>query len=156
MTARERLHSMIRTDDGDRTVWSEDEATTALDAYRTEVLAAGAAMLRRQSRHHLNRPHFNAGLRQAAVLLDRLTTRGADSVNDGDFFQAGHTYQASVHADLVFECLAMSVDPDTGERAAVGWRFGPPHNGIRPGKLAGLGADDWACCDWTDTAREAS
>lgn len=46
MTARGRLHAMIRTDDGDRTVWSEDEATTALDAYRAEVIAKAIGRLR--------------------------------------------------------------------------------------------------------------
>lgn len=67
------------------------------------------------------------------------------------FFQPGHTYSAHLHADIRFECLALSADPDTGEQQAIGWRFSPPHDGIRRHRLAALDASDWACCGWTDT-----
>lgn len=46
MNARERLHQMIHTSEDSRTVWAEDEATAALDAYRTEVIAKAIGRLR--------------------------------------------------------------------------------------------------------------
>ncbi|MGW1533928.1 hypothetical protein [Streptomyces aureus] len=63
------------------------------------------------------------------------------------FFEAGRAYRSSQHGDLQFRCLAIEPQPDTGEVRAVGWR----HNG-RSGKwtLTDLGADDWACCGWTE------
>ncbi|MGS2588046.1 hypothetical protein [Streptomyces hebeiensis] len=45
MNARERLAAMIRTNPGSMTVWSTVEASTALDAYRDEVLAEAAETL---------------------------------------------------------------------------------------------------------------
>lgn len=68
------------------------------------------------------------------------------------FFRAGRTYQANSHADIVFECLVISADPDTGKQVAIGWRFGPPHNGVRPCRLADLDAADLACCNWAEAA----
>lgn len=69
-----------------------------------------------------------------------------------EFFRAGRTYRASFHADLVFECLAVSTDPETETVVAIGWRFGPPSpcNGVRPYKLADLNHTDFTCCNWTE------
>lgn len=75
-------------------------------------------------------------------------SRAREGLEPADFFEPGHTYTATKHADLIFECLALSADPDTGEQQAIGWRYGPPHNGVRRHQLAALGPDDWACCDW--------
>ena len=72
------------------------------------------------------------------------------------FFRAGQTYQANSHADIRFECLVISADPDTGEQVAIGWRFGPPRDGARPVRLADLNAEDLACCNWTEAAEPRS
>ncbi|MBL3664441.1 hypothetical protein JL475_00075 [Streptomyces sp. M2CJ-2] len=92
----------------------------------------------------------------AAVLASKIS-RGAVRPNnllmlpDPGFFEAGRTYQSSRHANLRFECLAISVDPATRETLAVGWRFGPPEDqGARSHEIAALDAADWACCGWTD------
>lgn len=67
-----------------------------------------------------------------------------------DFFEAGRTYTASVHADIAFDCLAISADPNDGKQVGIGWRYGPPHDGARAVKLATLDDSDFACCDWTE------
>jgi hypothetical protein len=46
MSARERLHLMVRTDAGSMTVWSEAEVSDALDAYRTESIHKAVGRLR--------------------------------------------------------------------------------------------------------------
>jgi hypothetical protein len=90
----------------------------------------------------------------AAVLASKIS-RGAVRPNnlrmlpDPGFFEAGRTYESSLHAELRFECLAISIDPATRETQAVGWRFGPPDKGAKV-TLAALDARDWACCNWTD------
>ncbi|MFI6653249.1 hypothetical protein ACIBI8_37375 [Streptomyces sp. NPDC050529] len=43
---------MVRADQGDMTVWSADEVRHALDAYRAEVLAEGAAELRARAKQY--------------------------------------------------------------------------------------------------------
>jgi hypothetical protein len=78
------------------------------------------------------------------------TLRAYGTTAPVEFFQAGRTYRAGLHADLVFECLAISVVPDTGQRVAVGWRFGPSRDGVRPCKLAALDSGDFACCGWSE------
>jgi hypothetical protein len=52
MSARKTLEAMVSTDQGDMTVWSSDEVQYALDAYRAEVLAEGAAELRARAKHY--------------------------------------------------------------------------------------------------------
>ncbi|PWI08358.1 hypothetical protein DIZ27_23250 [Streptomyces sp. NWU339] len=94
--------------------------------------------------------HQYAGDDAAARAEEKSSPVGADATPA--FFQPGRTYRSRRCADLRFECLALSADPDTGEQQAIGWRYGPPHNGVRRHKLAALGADDWTCCDWADTA----
>jgi hypothetical protein len=90
-----------------------------------------------------------------AVIASKIS-RGAVRPNnlrmlpEPGFFEAGHTYQSSLHADLRFECLAISFDPATRQTQAIGWRFGPPAEGVRKHQLAALDASDWACCAWTE------
>ena len=52
MNARKALEAMVSTDEGDMTVWSSGEVQSALDAYRAEVLAEGAAELRERARYY--------------------------------------------------------------------------------------------------------
>lgn len=96
-----------------------------------------------------------------AVIASKIS-RGAVRPNnlrmlpEPGFFEAGRTYRSSLHADLRFECLAISVDPTTRETQAIGWRFGPPDEGIRKHRLAALDASDWSCCDWTDITEDGA
>ncbi len=171
MSARKLLQLMIRTDRGSMTVWSKSEVASALDAYRAEVLRESADEIERQQaiEEAEERDRFGfldheseicrGAVRDKAEWLRRLadgekSSREADATSD--FFHPGRAYAARRHADLRFECLALSAGPDTGERKAIGWRYGPPHNGVRPHRLAALGADDWACCDWTETTNSAT
>lgn len=84
----------------------------------------------------------------AAARAEKSSPTGADATPP--FFQPGITYRSRRCADLLFECLTLSADPDTGAPRAIGWRFGPPHSRIRKHKIAALDAHDWACCDWTE------
>jgi len=95
-----------------------------------------------------------------AVIASKIS-RGAVRPNnllmlaEPGFFESGRTYQSSLHADLRFECLAISADPATRETQAIGWRFGPPNEGVRKHRLAALDASDWSCCDWNDVTETA-
>ncbi|MGW3144894.1 hypothetical protein ACWDG1_09470 [Streptomyces sp. NPDC001177] len=69
------------------------------------------------------------------------------------FFEAERTYRSSRCGDFQFRCLAIEAQPETSEVRAVGWRYVG-----RTGKwtLTDLGADDWACCGWTDVTGEVA
>lgn len=64
MNARERVQVMIRTDRHSETVWSDSEASDALDAYRAEVLVEVADLL------------MQADETAAALLVDRMRDGG--------------------------------------------------------------------------------
>jgi hypothetical protein len=119
-----------------------------LELHRAEVLREAAPVVGAKCEQH--------GVFGVDTMLLRLAdehgkdSQKAESTQAAEFFQPGRTYRSQRCADLRFECMARSADPDSGEQQAIGWRFGPPHNGIRPHRIAALGADDWACCGWTD------
>ncbi|MFJ2719403.1 response regulator transcription factor [Streptomyces sp. NPDC087437] len=71
-------------------------------------------------------------------------TQPAAGESTADFFQPGHTYQ---HSSWQFRCAAITADPETGERTAIGWfRF-------RQGQWRLFSADRAMWNDvWTDTA----
>jgi hypothetical protein len=128
------------------------KAEQMLDAYRDEVLAdAGllpkadvVAWLTKKAREDTPVWQLASKVERGAVRPDNLRMLPAT------FFEAGRTYTASVHADVAFDCLAVSADPNDGKRVAIGWRYGPPVNGVRPVKLAELDDAAFACCDWTE------
>ena len=104
---------------------------------------------------------YNRGVADAIDAIGAIAEHGKDtrpgtqpgtgeSTQAAGFFQPGHTYRSQRHADLIFKCMALSADPDSGEQQAIGWRFGPPRQGIRRYRIAALDADDWNCCDWTE------
>ena len=104
---------------------------------------------------------YNCGVSDAVAAIGALIEPGKDtrpgtqpgtgeSTQAAGFFQPGHTYRSQRHADLIFKCMALSADPDSGEQQAIGWRFGTPRQGIRRYRIAALDADDWNCCDWTE------
>lgn len=62
-----------------------------------------------------------------------------------DFFQPGREYQATLHAELRFRCLATGAHPDEGHLLAFGWRHNARTAQWRP---SSLDRSDWACCGW--------
>lgn len=150
MSARERLQDMVRTERGDMNVYSQPEVRTALDAYRTEVLAEVTAWLVKKARE------YRAGVRDervqadtAAVLASKIA-RGAVRPNnlrmlpDPGFFEVDRVYTSGSRK---FRCEAVSASPGTGERRALGWQFAPV-NGVHHWYAVALDSDDWAHGGW--------
>lgn len=163
MSARRHLIAALSEDSlgGIATLNDVTHAEHLVDAYQAEVLRGEATNLRRIEREEVPAGAFGTktGLLKAALILDervdnlreKTTPTTAGTAVTPEFFRAGRTYRSRRCADLRFECLALSADPDNGDRQAIGWRFGPPHGGVRQHRLAALGAEDWTCCDWTET-----
>lgn len=148
MSARDALEAyVVHESDKDQA-----EYARRLNAYRDEVLAEAdllpkadvVAWLTKKARE-------NTPVWQLASKVDRGAVRPNNlRMLPPDFFEPDHTYTASRHADIAFDCLAVSVDPGTGERVAVGWRYGPPRDGVREVYLKALDAAAFACCDWAE------
>ncbi|MFG3085069.1 hypothetical protein [Streptomyces parvulus] len=69
MNAYDRLKQMIRTSEGQMTVWSQPEVDAAFDAYRAEILAEEPPA---------PSPEFNAAVARRAQLLAEITARGGE------------------------------------------------------------------------------
>ena len=126
-----------------------------------EAIAAARGEYLTDDTGHPEDTAYNRGVSDAIDAIGAVAEYGKDtrpghqpgtgeSTQAADFFQPGHTYRSQRHANLIFKCMALSADPDSGEQQAIGWRFGPPRQGIRRYRIAALDADDWNCCDWTE------
>lgn len=124
MNARERLQTMVRTDRGSMTVWPESEVSSALDAYRDEVLAEVTTWLVKKAREY--RAAGQTVQADTASLLSSKVDRGAVRPDNlrmlpADFFEPGHSYTHRNGHD--FHCVAVTTHPVTGEQLAMGWHI---------------------------------
>jgi len=64
-----------------------------------------------------------------------------------NFFEPGHSYTSGTWR---FRCDTITPSPGTGERRALGWKFGPAYS-IHGWYPVALDPDDWTHGGWTET-----
>jgi hypothetical protein len=157
MSARDKLYAYA----GTPCVLPESMLDEALDAYRTEVVAARDAEIMRWLGKKA-REYRASGRRQDAQLADVITlmasqiSRGAVRPNNTllpagvapRFFEPGRTYTSGTWE---FRCVAQTPSPTTGEPRALGWKFAPVYD-VHHWHAIALDPDDWTHGGWTETA----
>lgn len=94
-----------------------------LDAYRAEVLAEAAAFVGNDDTCDCGGCDSCVPNKLAAGLLAMAGEKAAAAAATAtpDFFQEGHAYTHRNGTD--FQCVAVTVHPQTGERLAMGWHI---------------------------------
>jgi hypothetical protein len=118
-----------------------------IDAYRAEVLAEAdllpkadvVAWLTKKAREDTPVWELASKVERGAIRPNNLRMLPAD------FFEPGHSY---VSGTWRFRCDTITASPGTGERRALGWKFGPVYDG-HYWHPAALDPDDWTHGGWT-------
>jgi hypothetical protein len=118
----------LREKAGEKCSRKADATPDQLRAYANEVRRQDAIRLLRERTEHVSRAIFCDGITHAAARLTQWAaemekdTSGGSQPHEGestpDFFQPGRTY---AHRAWSFRCDAVTTNPQTGERAALGW-----------------------------------
>ncbi|QJT04404.1 hypothetical protein G9272_32320 [Streptomyces asoensis] len=151
MSARRQIIAALSEDShgGIATLHDVDRAETLVTAHRAEVLAEGAALLRRQSDARTGRTAHNSGLIAGAVLLDRAADRPAQH-GGPDFFQPGRTYSSN---GWLFRVVGFDTHPVSGSIHAVGWAC---DGRTDRWKAESLTVFDWEYSAWVDVTSEVA